>query len=121
MRLEDEMNNAGLYAAAQVFIRQHLSSSWLNPELIAHQIGCSRAYLYRVFAGRGQTVAGFVRDLRLQCARELLANKEASSARVADIAYRCGFDDPVHFARLFRERYGLTPSALRAEALGKPE
>lgn len=38
--IEDEANNAGLFAAAQMLIRRHLSSQ-LNPELIARQLDIS--------------------------------------------------------------------------------
>jgi len=114
MRLEDEANNAGLFAAAQVFIKRHLASHRLNPEVIARQLHCSRAHLYRVFAQHGETVADYVRELRLQRARQLLASDTASSARIGDIAYRCGFENSVHFTRLFRHRFGLTPSTFTA-------
>jgi AraC family transcriptional activator of tynA and feaB len=112
--IEDEANRAGLFAAAQACIRRHLASSELNPDFVARQIGCSRAHLYRAFAARGETVAGCVRELRLQRAYEILTGEAAGRARIGDLAYLCGFEDPVHFTRLFRTRFGLTPSALKA-------
>jgi len=112
-RLEDEVNKDGLFAAAQIFIRRHLTSTRLNPESIARQVHCSRAHLYRVFAEHGETVADYVRELRLQRAHHLLGSDTESSVRIGDVAYRCGFDDPVHFSRLFRQRFGVTPSALK--------
>lgn len=113
-RIEDEANNAGMFAAAQTFIRRHLTCRHLNPELIARQLRCSRAHLYRVFAAHGETVADYVRELRLQRAYNLLVHDNASRDQIGDIAYRCGFEDPVHFTRLFRQRFGLTPSKLRS-------
>jgi AraC family transcriptional regulator, positive regulator of tynA and feaB len=101
-RIEDEVNNTGLFVAAQTLIRRHLTSHHLNPELIARQLHCSRAHLYRVFAAQGETVANYVRELRLQGAFDLLARNDASKKQIGDIAYRCGFEDPVHFTRLFR-------------------
>jgi AraC-like DNA-binding protein len=114
MRLEDEANNAGLFAAAQAFIKRHLTSHYLTPELIARQLHCSRAHLYRVFAEHGETVAEYVRELRLQRAHDLLAADIKGNTRIGDVAYRCGFEEPVHFARLFHQRFGLTPSAFKA-------
>jgi AraC-like DNA-binding protein len=113
-RIEDEANNAGLFVAAQMFIRRHLTSHHLSPELIAKQLHCSRAHLYRVFAAQGQTVAGYVRELRLQRAHDLLARNDTGRERIGDIAYRSGFEDPVHFTRLFRQRFGVTPNKLRS-------
>jgi AraC-like DNA-binding protein len=114
VRIEDEANNPGLFAAAKVFIRRHLTSRHLSPELIARQLHCSRAHLYRVFAAHGETVANYVRELRLQRAYALLSRDNASKEQIGGIAYDCGFEDPVHFTRLFRQRFGITPSNLRA-------
>jgi AraC-like DNA-binding protein len=114
MPIEDEANQVGLFAAAKTCIRRHLACRELSPEFVARQIGCSRAHLYRAFAGRGETVAGFVRELRLQRAHEILTGDTAGRIRIGDVAYLCGFEDAIHFTRLFRERFGLTPSALKA-------
>ena len=120
--IEDEANNAGLFAAAQMLIRRQLTSHHLNPELIARQLNCSRAHLYRVFAARGESVAKYLRELRLQRAHELLellellAGDNIRKQQIGDIAYRCGFEDPVHFARMFRQRFGLTPRRVRKNA-----
>jgi AraC-like DNA-binding protein len=113
-RIEDETNDAGLFVAAQMLIRRHLGSNSLNPELIARQLHCSRAHLYRVFAKHGETVASYLRAVRLQRAYDLLSRDRGSKDHIGDIAYRCGFEDPVHFTRLFRQRFGLTPSKLRS-------
>ena len=93
----------------------HLPSLRLaSPELIARQLRCSRAHLYRVFAAQGETVANYARELRLQRAHALLTRVNAAKQQIGDIAYSCGFEDPVHFTRLFRQRFGLTPSELRS-------
>lgn len=98
--------------AAQAFIRRHFASVDLVPEEIARRLGCSRAHLYRVFARNGLTIAGYLREVRLQSCHATLA---AAGPRetVGDIAFRCGFSNPVHFAHLFRERFGLRPSEVR--------
>ena len=113
-RIEDEANNAGMFAAAQTFIRRHLASPQRNPELIARQLRCSRAHLYRLFAAHGETVADYIRELRLQRAYHLLVRDDAAKEQIGDVAYRCGFEDPVHFTRLFRQRFEITPSKLRS-------
>jgi len=113
-RLEDEANEDGLYAAAKLFISRHLGAQ-LNPGLIAQHLHCSRAHLYRVFAKHGETVAGHVREHRLRRAYSLLIARDGNApSAVGDIAFRCGFEDPVHFSRLFRRHFGLTPRALKA-------
>lgn len=66
-----------------------------------------------MFAEQGETVADYVRELRLRRARDLLVSDTEAENRIGDIAYRCGFEDPVHFTRLFRQRFGLTPRAFK--------
>jgi AraC-like DNA-binding protein len=114
--IENEVNDNGAFAAACAFINRHLGSARLGPELIARQLGCSRAHLYRVFARHAETVADYIREARLRRARDLLMADALRDQRIGDIALRCGFADPVHFARLFRQRFGLTPSDARAGA-----
>jgi AraC family transcriptional regulator, positive regulator of tynA and feaB len=112
---DSEICEDGMLIPAQAFIRGHCGSTELTPDYIAHRLGCSRAHLYRVFARNGLTVAGYLREVRLQNCRSALA-AAGSREPVADIAFRCGFTNPVYFARLFRERFGLRPSELRALA-----
>lgn len=109
--IEDGLIDTGLFAAARVYISRNLGSTRLNPELIARQLGCSRAHLYQVFARHGETVADYVRGARLLRARELLVSGAGRQETIGDVAFRCGFADPAHFARLFRERFGMTPTA----------
>ena len=103
-RLEDDANYAGLFAAAQVFINRHLASHRLSPALIARLARLFAAHLYRVFASRGEAVADYVRELRLRRARDLSSRDTEAETRIGDLAYRCGFDDPVH---------SLVPPAVR--------
>ena len=116
-RADSEVCEDGMLIAAQALICRRFASTELSPDEIAHRLGCSRAHLYRVFARNGLTVAGYLREIRLQRCRAALA---AAGPRdtVSNIAYRCGFDDPVHFTRLFRQRFGLRPSEVRAAAFG---
>lgn len=112
---ESEVCEGGMLIAAQALIRRRFASPDLSPEEIAHRLGCSRAHLYRLFARHGLTVAGYLREVRLQRCHAALA---AAGPRetVGDIAFRCGFDNPVYFAHLFYRRFGMRPSEARAAA-----
>jgi len=54
-----------------------------------------------------------VMELRLQKAHALLAGAAHRRLKIIDIAYACGFGDLSYFNRVFRRRYGDTPSAVR--------
>src|SRR5262249_53234616 len=58
----------------------------------------------------GCTPREFIRELRLDRARQLLL-RGLAQASVTDVAARCGFDHLGRFATWYRERYGENPSA----------
>lgn len=60
----------------------------------------------------GQSVMQFYRHLRLDKASELLAQ---SSLPLIEIALATGFSNRSHFSRSFRNQYGISPSAQRAQ------
>jgi len=55
----------------------------------------------------GVTFSAYLRDLRLEYARELLRIPEYTVAMARE---ESGFDSPEYFSRAFRARYGMTPS-----------
>jgi transcriptional regulator GlxA family with amidase domain len=111
-KAESEICEDGMLAAAQALISRRFWSADLSPDEIAHRLGCSRAHLYRVFSRHGLTVAGYLREVRLQrCRAALIA--AGPREKVGDIAFRGGFDNPVYFARLFHQRFGMRPSDAR--------
>lgn len=109
---ENELSEDGLVVAAQALIQRQFATPHLSPAEIARQLGCSRAHLYRIFARHGLTVSGYLRNVRLERSQAALA-VAAPQETIGDIAFRCGFEDPVHFARLFHQRFGLRPKEAR--------
>lgn len=114
-----EHSNAGLFVAAQRYIRRHLTSHELNPASVAAAVGCSRSTLYRLFADRELTVQAYIRELRLQQLM-LLLRKEKGNAPIHLLAQRCGLYDHPNLNRLFRRRFGMSPSDARAATHQKP-
>jgi AraC-like DNA-binding protein len=105
----------GLRQAAQRFVEGNLHRQDLNPDMLARALHCSRTHLYRLFAGNGETVMGYVREVRLARSRAMLADT-ACRLTIGEIALRCGFDDPSAFSRGFRRRYGCQPGDVRRES-----
>ena len=68
-------------------------------------------HLDRLFATQlGSTFLAEYRRIRLGHARKLL---QQSSLSVSEIAFACGFSNPGHFARRYRETYGGPPRMTR--------
>lgn len=71
----------------------------------------SARHLNRLFRDKlGQTTMSFYRELRLEKARNLIAN---SPLRLTEVALATGFANSAHFSSAYSKRYGGPPSALR--------
>lgn len=57
------------------------------------------------------TPAHWIREHRLNKACEML---ESTKMTVADICYSLGFENPTHFSRIFKDRFGVAPSIIQA-------
>lgn len=59
----------------------------------------------------GETFSSFLNRFRVKMASKMLLLHP--DLPIADIAFRCGFNDIPHFHRMFRRYAGLTPGSLR--------
>lgn len=100
-------------------IRENLANSDLSPVSIAQQFGLSKAQLYRVMEPVGG-VAAFIRQQRLRACRRDLHNSALRHLRIAEIAYRHGFNNIASFNRQFRQEFGCAPGDARAVAPDAP-
>jgi AraC-like DNA-binding protein len=96
------------------FIEEHLGEAGLVPAQIAAAHHISLRQLHKLFRVNGTTVAGWIRQRRLEhCGREL--RDQGRVARpVAAIGARWGYPDPAHFSRVFKAAYGVGPRDYRA-------
>jgi AraC-like DNA-binding protein len=104
-----------LFLRAESEIRAHLESPALTIANLCRKLGVSRSSLHRAFEARGG-VQTYIRDARLDAARHALC-KSPLQERIGDIAERLGFSDAAHMSRLFKARFGESPSDCRANAL----
>jgi AraC-like DNA-binding protein len=95
-------------------VRKNLGDAALDPEAIARACGISTRYLHELFRDTNQTVGSWIRDQRLEAAREALQDR-SNKQSLAEIAYRLGFGDQAQFSRAFRGAYGMAPKEFRAK------
>lgn len=91
------------------YLNRNLSDPMLSADHLCRVFHISRPSLYRHFAEVGG-VANYITQRRLDKACHQLMSTPASSGRVKDVASGLGFSDPSHFSRLFRQRFGMTPT-----------
>lgn len=84
-------------------------------EAVARAADLSPFHFHRIFhALMGETLARFVKRVRLERALHMLAHGPARS--LTDVALACGFGSPSDFSRSFKQRYGVAPSAFDLDA-----
>jgi AraC-like DNA-binding protein len=105
-----------LMIRVQAFIDQRLADPRLSPGQVAaaHHIGVRT--LHRLFAGHGLTVAGWIRQQRLDRCRRDLADPRLAAQYIDTIAQRWAFTDGAHLSNAFKSAYGITPAQWRASA-----
>lgn len=87
----------------------------LSLEEMARTVGLSTAHFSQVFRNTtGQTPHQCLLWYRVQRAKEMLRSAEM---RVLDVAIACGFKTQQHFARVFRQMSGASPTEYRYESL----
>lgn len=89
----------------------------LTPGSIAAAHFMSTRHLHDLFTDTDTTVSALVRDRRLERCRSDLLDPKLSRRTIASIAAECGFLDPAHFSRVFRARFGVSPSEMRQTAV----
>ena len=90
------------------WIRFHAAEPGFSADVVAKHLGCTRRNVDLLFSrSLGRTVNRVIEDARLSRARELLAQPDS---RVNLVASACGFANDTTFRRLFKRRFGCSPT-----------
>lgn len=77
-------------------------------------------YLRRLFKSEtGQTPHRFLSETRLQAAAERMCFASTRGVSISEVAHLCGFREPLYFSRVFRKKYGLSPSEYQRRMQGE--
>jgi AraC-like DNA-binding protein len=90
-----------------------IEKEWQNPEVkvedLEKNIGISKSRLYReMIRLTGKSPSVFLLHYRLRQSVKLLQNQKGN---VSEVAYDSGFNSPSYYAKCFRKKYGIIPSA----------
>ncbi|MQY13501.1 Transcriptional activator FeaR [Streptomyces sp. RB5] len=107
---DDTVRRITAYALA------HISDPDLRVDSVARRFGISPSRLHRLFRGRHDTFAAWLRAERLRRVHRDLRDPALSGRTVAAIAARWGLYDPGHLSRAFKARYGRTPAQIRRQS-----
>src|SRR5262245_3951619 len=110
----------GLKAARTAAVLKTINGSFATPDLSAKGVGLSLGItarqVHRLLEETTKTFYEHVLERRLAESHRLLTDRASPALKVADIARRAGFADPAYFNRVFRIRFGDTPTGVRATA-----
>jgi AraC-like DNA-binding protein len=98
------------------FIEEQLADPELSPQQIAAAHHISLRQLHKLFHASGTTVAGWIRQRRLEHCSHDLHDPRQTERPVSAIGARWGYPDAAHFSRLFKAAYGMGPRDYRHQA-----
>jgi AraC-like DNA-binding protein len=108
---------AARLALIKADIKGHVGRPHLTLVAVAKRQGLTPRSLQRLFESDGWTFSTFVLEQRLARAHRMLSDERRAAWTIAAVALAAGFGDLSYFHRVFRRRYGATPSDVRADAI----
>ena len=89
-------------------IEDNIHERDLSAVLLTNELGMSHSVVYKKLkALTGQSIIDFIRDFKLKRAAQLLSEHGFS---VADACYKVGFSDRRYFTKVFKQKFGKSPS-----------
>lgn len=107
---------AARLSAVKSDIARNLADGDVSITAVALRHRVSPRYLRKLFESEGVTFSEYVLDQRLALAHRLLSDPQRVSEKIASVAFASGFGDVSYFYRVFRRRYDLLPTDVRAQA-----
>ena len=117
--LPDSRSPIVLFARLELAVESgdHATAAETQRELA--RLGITVRYVHHLLEPTGRTFSEHVLDRRLARAIELLRDTGHWQHKIADIAFEVGFKDLSYFNRVFRRKYGGTPTDVRQAAMSE--
>lgn len=99
------------------YIDKEFCSPDLSLKTVAAYVAFSPTHFSTMFSQQmGKTFIEYLTEIRIEKAKELLAN---SDEKLANIAIKIGYNEPNYFSYLFKKRVGIPPKEYRRQNHGK--
>ncbi|MDO6759976.1 two-component regulator propeller domain-containing protein [Tamlana sp. 2_MG-2023] len=94
-------------------INKNIGDPNLNVESLASQLNLSRSQFYRkIKALTNQTASEFLRNIRLQKAKQIL---EMGETNISKVCYATGFSSHSYFTKCFKNHFGFLPTEVKSK------
>lgn len=105
---EEVPRNTTLSEKAAAFISKNVSNTNLSVDILADEFSQSRRLFYRnLQLETGMSPGEFIREVRLTCARALIAGDK--NLRLEELATAVGYKSATSFRKVYEERFGEHP------------
>ena len=105
--------HGGVIQQARDYIHEHYMDPDISLHVVASRVGHSPSHFCTVFSeATGQTFKGYLTELRIKRAKELL---RSTGLRTAEVSDQVGYNDPHYFSLVFRKTTGLSPREFRLQ------
>ena len=109
----EQQENQSLLAPAVTYLESHFADPQLSIGCLAQRCGISEIYFRQQFGKLfHRSPKQYIIDLRIRKAKQLLTDSDLS---ITQIAEQCGFTNPYHFSRTFKDITGLTPTTFKRQ------
>jgi AraC-like DNA-binding protein len=117
----DVVAKRGVKAARLRVILAEIERRFSDPDFdinnAATILGMSRRYIQLLLEETGKSFTEHLIERRLGRAFAMLSDRRYVHLAIIDIAFAAGFSDVSHFNRVFRRRFGDTPSGVRVAGI----
>lgn len=98
------------------FLQAHYSNPYLKFEDVTRHFRLSKSHGYALFKKHlGAPFGMCLQNVRLSKAKDAMKNTPYS---ITEIAYMCGFTSLSTFSKVFKQKYGDTPTTYRKKMFG---
>lgn len=106
-----------LFQEVLEYLKPRLRDPSLTTTSVAKAHYISPRFLQDLFKENGTTFTAWMRERRLEACQTALKDPTKAHLSVGRVASEFSFQNPAHFSRIYKDKYGETPSETRQKAL----
>ena len=114
--IEIKSHDEILMQKVMAIVKDNISDSELNVEMLADGIGISRVHMHRKLKElTNQSARDFIKNIRMKQAAYLLTT---SKINIGEVGYAIGYSNLSHFSKSFKSYYGVSPKEYSSKQHG---